>query len=119
MFKLTGEKYKALMFQIGTSKEGRGGRRKLPSVFTENGIAMLSGILNSDKAISVNISIMRIFTKLRCILMSNETISKKIEQLETDSKEMKEVFRIVFDKLNKLENKAPVLSAKRSKIGLK
>ena len=72
------------MFQIGTSKEGRGGRRKVPSVFTENGIAMLSGVLNSDRVITVNISIMRIFTKLHIILMSDETLAEK----------MKKVFRI-------------------------
>ena len=65
MFQLTNEEFKDLMFQIGTSKEGRGGRRKVPSVFTENGIAMLSGVLNSERAIIVNISIMRTFTKNR------------------------------------------------------
>tara|TARA_B100000029_G_C17028954_1_gene761440 strand:+ start:111 stop:629 length:519 start_codon:yes stop_codon:yes gene_type:complete len=119
MFQLTNEEFKDLMFQIGTSKEGRGGRRKVPSVFTENGIAMLSGVLNSERAITVNISIMRIFTKLRTILMSGETLSNKVEKLEHDSKEMKKIFRIVFDKLNKLEGKTPILPRKRNKIGLK
>lgn len=119
MFQLTNEEFKDLMFQIGTSKEGRGGRRKVPSVFTENGIAMLSGVLNSERAITVNISIMRIFTKLRSILMSDETLTEKIEKLECDSKEMKKVFRIVFDKLNKFEAGSPILPKERSKIGLK
>lgn len=119
MFQLTNKEFKDLMFQIGTSKEGRGGRRKTPSVFTENGIAMLSGVLNSDRAITVNISIMRIFTKLRSILMSEETLSEKIEKLENDSKEMKNVFRIVFEKLNKLEAISPILPKERNKIGLK
>lgn len=120
MFQLTGEELKSLMFQIGTSKEGkgRGGRRKLPSVFTENGIAMLSGVLNSERAITVNISIMRTFTKLRNILMSDETLAEKIGKLEYDSKEMKKVFRIVFDKLSKLESGSPALPRDRNKIGL-
>lgn len=119
MFQLTNEEFKVLMFQIGTSKEGRGGRRKVPSVFTENGIAMLSGVLNSDRAITVNISIMRIFTKLHSILMSDETLAEKIEKLECDSREMKKVFRIVFEKLNKLEMQSPVLPKDRNKIGFK
>ena len=71
MFQLTEDEFKSLMFQFGTSKIGRGGRRKLPSVFTENGIAMLSGILNSERAVNVNISIMRTFTKMRKILLSD------------------------------------------------
>lgn len=119
MFQITDEEFKALMFQIGTSKEGRGGRRKVPSVFTENGVAMLSGVLNSEMAITVNISIMRIFTKLRSILMSDETLAEKIEKLECDSKEMKKVFRIVFDKLNKLEAGSLILPKERNRIGLK
>lgn len=65
MFQLTTDEFESLKSQIATSKEGRGGKQKLPHVFTENGVAMLSGILNSDRAINVNISIMRIFTKLR------------------------------------------------------
>ncbi len=119
MFQLTLEEYEALKFQIGTSKIGRGGRRKVPFVFTENGIAMLSGVLNSDKAISVNISIMRTFTKLRSILFSNESLSEKIEKLESDSSEMKKVFRVVFDRLFKLESDSSALPKKRGKIGLK
>jgi len=61
MFQLNKEEYESLRFQIGTSKnKGRGGRRYLPFVFTEHGIAMLSSILNSDRAIKVNISIIRV-----------------------------------------------------------
>ncbi len=118
MFQLTDQEFKDLMFQIGTSNEGRGGRRKLPSVFTENGIAMLSGLLNSEKAITVNISIMRIFTKLRSILMSDKTLAEKIETLENDSKKMKKIFRIVFDKIHQLELGSPALPNDRKKIGL-
>jgi hypothetical protein len=80
---------------------------------------MLSGVLNSERAIIVNISIMRTFTKLRSILMSDETIAEKIEKLESDSKEMKKIFRIVFDKIHKLEAEAQTLPKDRNKIGLK
>lgn len=55
MFQLTVEEYESLRFQFGTSKEGKGGRRYQPLVFTENGVAMLSGILNSRQAVQVNI----------------------------------------------------------------
>lgn len=119
MFKLTDDEFKSLMFQIGTSKDGRGGRRKNPVVFTENGVAMLSGVLNSDRAIDVNVSIMRIFTKLRTILISDETLSEKIEKLENDSREMKNIFRIIFDKFDQLEMKIPLLPKDRKKIGFK
>ena len=62
---------------------------------------------------------MRIFTKLRCILMSDETLAVKIEKLECDSKEMKKVFRIVFEKLNQLEDGAHIFPKDRNRIGLK
>ena len=60
-----------------TSNTGRGGRRYLPYVFTEQGVAMLSGVLSSDRAIEVNISIMRAFVKLRQMLESNEELNRK------------------------------------------
>ena len=63
MFQLTDEEADSLRSQFATSNEGRGGRRYNPLVFTENGVAMLSGVLNSPRAIEVNIAIMRIFTK--------------------------------------------------------
>ena len=64
MFQLMTDEYEVLKRQFGTSKSGSGGKQKLPLVFTENGVAMLSGILNSERAILVNIAIMRIFTRL-------------------------------------------------------
>jgi len=64
MFQLTNEEVRTLTFQIGISNKGRGGRRTLPYVFTEQGVAMLSTVLNSERAIKVNIIIMRAFVKL-------------------------------------------------------
>ena len=66
-----------------TSKTGRGGRRYLPYAFTEQGVAMLSSVLNSSLAIAVNIEIMRAFVKLRELLSSNRELARRFAQLET------------------------------------
>ena len=117
MFQLNKEEYESLRFQIGTSKnKGRGGRRYLPFVFTEHGIAMLSSILNSDRAIKVNISIIRVFIKLRKLLSEDESLSEKVYKIE---KESGALFKIIFEKLGKLEEETPILPRKRKKIGLK
>lgn len=117
MFQLTANGYDSLRSQIVTSKGGgRGGRRYLPYVFTEQGVAMLTSVLSSERAIEVNISIMRSFVKLRQILASDQTLTSKIEHLEKGTTKL---FRIVFDRLDTLENELPILPKKRKKIGLK
>ena len=82
MFQLTETEHESLRCQFGISKEGRGGRRYLPYVFTEHGVLMLSSVLNSKKAIEVNIEIMRIFVNMRQLVLSNENLSEKIENLK-------------------------------------
>jgi len=77
MFQLTKEEAQSLRSQIAISKSGRGGRRSLPNVFTEQGVAMLSSVLNSDQAIEVNIMIMRAFVKLRQLVETNEELNRK------------------------------------------
>jgi hypothetical protein len=99
MFQLTAEEADRLRCQIGTSNEGRGGRRYLPYVFTEQGVAMLSSVLNSERAILVNIEIMRAFVKLRQMLASNAELSRRLDELE--SKYDKQ-FRVVFDAIRQL-----------------
>src|ERR1051325_4958147 len=99
MFQLTQDEADLLRCQIGTSKTGRGGRRFLPYVFTEQGVAMLSSVLNSERAISVNIEIMRAFVKLRQLLASNAELSRQLAQLE--SKYDKQ-FKVVFDAIRQL-----------------
>jgi hypothetical protein len=81
MFQLSAEEAEDLIFQIGRSK-GRGGRRHRPYGFTEQGIAMLSSVLNSDRAIRVNIAIMRAFVKLRQMLDTNRELARKFSELE-------------------------------------
>ena len=115
MFSLSYQELRDLKSQIVTSSS-HGSRRKLPLAFTESGVAMLSGILNSDRAISVNISIMRTFTKLREFLANDESLSTRMHKLEKGTDRL---FRIVFERLDKIEAEAPILPSKREKIGLK
>ena len=99
MFQLTLEEADSLRCQIGTSNKGRGGRRYLPYVFTEQGVAMLSTVLNSERAISGNIEIMRAFVKLRQMLASNAELARRLDELE--SKYDKQ-FKVVFDAIRHL-----------------
>lgn len=99
MFQLSAEEYGYLKSQFVTSSENWGGKRKQPLVFTENGLAMLSGVLGSDRAIDVNIAIMRIFTKLRSFLMLEKNLINRVDQLEGDAGKM---FKIVFERLDSL-----------------
>ncbi|MFT6630930.1 MAG: hypothetical protein ACJAS4_000874 [Bacteriovoracaceae bacterium] len=116
MFKLSSEEYLSLKSQIVTSKIGRGGKQKQPLVFTENGIAMLSGVLNSEQAIEVNIAIMRIFTKLRSFMMLEKNLVNRMDRLENDTTK---VFKVVFEKLDELDDQLPTHLEKRIKIGVK
>lgn len=90
-------------------------RRNLPLLFTENGVAMLSTVLNSSTAIQVNISIMRIFTKLRSFLFLEEKLTHRIDKLEHGTNR---IFKIVFERLDSLENETPTLKPNRKKIGI-
>lgn len=117
MFQLTAEEYEVLKCQFGTSKTGSGGKQKLPLVFTENGVAMLSGILNSERAILVNIAIMRIFTRLRSFLAMENSLSDRISNLEDGTNKL---FKVVFERLDSIEELAETkIPARRKKIGLK
>ena len=100
MFQLTREEHDSLRSQIATLKGRRGEHRKyLPYVFTEQGVAMLSGILNSERAIRVNIEIMRAFVRLRQILASNAPLARKLDALE---KKYDAQFKLVFDAIRQL-----------------
>lgn len=81
MFQLTVEEDESLRSQIVTSKVGRGGRRYRLYVFTEQGVAMLSSVLNSERAVQVNIAIMRAFVRLREMIESNKELAAKLDQL--------------------------------------
>ncbi len=116
MFELSLEEFSNLKCQNGTSSSKYGGRRKQPLVFTENGVAMLSSILKSDQAALVNISIMRIFTKLRAFNLIEKEIVDRMDKIELHTDK---IFRIVFERLDELQNERPALPLVRRKIGLK
>jgi len=97
MFQLSEKEFKNLRSQIETSRWG--GRRYVPYAFTEQGVAMLSSILNSDRAIQVNIQVIRTFTKLRELLATNKELRVKIENME---KKYDAELRQVFDVLKQL-----------------
>ena len=97
MFQLTAEEFKNLMFHFGTSSWG--GARKRPRAFTEQGVAMLSSVLKSKRAVQVNIEIMRAFVRLRQWLLTHEELARKLAALE---KKYDSQFKVVFDAIRKL-----------------
>ena len=101
MFQLTNQEVIDLIFQIGISKKilGRGGRRHLPNVFTQEGIAMLSSVLRSEQAVEVNIFIMRAFVRLREMIVGHSDLSLRIDQLEAKYDKQ---FGSVFDAIREL-----------------
>jgi hypothetical protein len=98
MFQLTPSEGRLLRSQIVISK-GRGGRRHPPFAFTEQGVAMLSSVLNSPRAIAVNIEIMRVFVRLRQLTASHAHLSRRLDQLE---KRYDGQFKVVFDAIRRL-----------------
>ncbi|HOO86042.1 MAG TPA: ORF6N domain-containing protein, partial [Prolixibacteraceae bacterium] len=109
MFQLTKNEFENLKFQFGTSSWG--GTRTLPFVFTEQGVAMLSGVLSSERAIIVNIQIMRAFTKMRSMLIDNLSIKLEIEtikkKLQNQDKNIELVFKYLDELIEKQENPKP------------
>ncbi|MBI4847750.1 MAG: ORF6N domain-containing protein [Nitrospirae bacterium] len=97
MLQLTKDELENLRYHFGTSSWG--GQRYLPYAFTENGVAMLSSVLNSKRAIQVNIQIMRTFTKIRSMLASNAALARKMKSLENKYDEQ---FKVVFDAIRQL-----------------
>ncbi len=112
-FQLSSEEFAALISQFVISKTGRGGRRKLPYAFTEQGVAMLSSVLRSKRAVQVNIQIMRAFVRMRQLLVSHKDLMEKIQVME---KKYDKQFKIVFQAIYQLmkEEEKP-----KRKIGFK
>lgn len=104
MFQLTEEEVENLRFQFGTSRWG--GRRYRPYAFTEHGVAMLSSVLNSRRAVQVNISIIRAFIKLRETLATHKDLARKIEELQRQQKEHGEQLGAVYSIVQSLVQKA-------------
>ncbi len=119
MFQLSQEEFENLKSQLATSSWG--GRRKLPYAFTEQGVAMLSGVLHSDRAIKVNIQIMRVFTHMRKLLEAHKEILKKLDDLEKREIEHDEKIMLIFEYLKQLEQvrQQKIDQQNRKRVGFK
>lgn len=116
MFKLTGDEYAALRFQFGSLKRGQHAKY-LPKVFTEQGVAMLSSVLNSERAAFVNIAIMRAFVKMREVMSTHKELANKIEALERKYRDHDDQIQVVFKAIKQLLEPAPQQPKRR--IGFK
>jgi hypothetical protein len=120
MISLNEKEFENLKSQIATSSWG--GRRKLPNAFTEHGVLMLSSVLNSSKAIQVNIQIMRVFTRIRRMLTDNTELRLAIEKLErkteNNAKNIELVFQYIDELNDKNETNKPAIK-QRKQIGYK
>lgn len=114
MFQLTEKEFEILMSQNATSSWG--GTRKMPFAFTEHGVLMLSSVLNSDRAIDVNIRIMRIFTHIRQMLIDNTDLRLAIEEIKKKTDNNTKNIEVVFQYLDELLEKKP---KPRNTIGFK
>ena len=118
MFQLAYEEYDSLRSQIVILKTGRGRHRKyLPRVFTEQGVAMLSGVLNSPRAVRVNIEIMRAFVRLRRALASNRELAEKLTELEQKVAVHDDSIWTIFDAIRRLIEE-PVSPRRRIGFGV-
>ena len=119
MFQLTKEEFEILKSQNATSSWG--GRRKLPNVFTEHGVLMLSSVLNSKKSIQVNIQIMRVFTKMRELLLNHKDLILKVQKIESSLEGQGHEIQVLFEYIKRLmeEKESKQSQATRKKIGFK
>jgi len=117
MFQLTPAEAESLRFQFGTSKQGRGGRRYEPYAFTEHGVAMLSSVLNSKRAVQMNILIIRAFVQIRELLATNKDLAARVEKLEAGQKKHASIISLLAEEIDELKL-LPEPPAKR-RIGYK
>lgn len=120
MFELTSEEVMAFISrsQIATLKKGQN-IKYLPYAFTEQGVAMLASVLHSDRAIDVNIQIMRVFVRLKEYILSHKDLAKKIEDLERKFKEHDKKFILVFEAIKQLLNESIEPDQSKEPIGFK
>jgi hypothetical protein len=108
MFQLNKEETVALRFQTETSNKGRGGRRYLPYAFTEQGVAMLSSVLQGERAAQMNVAIMRAFVRLRQIIASNKDLGARIEKLERGHERTASVIEIIVEDIDRIAREVEV-----------
>ena len=119
MFELNQEEFKVLRSQFGTSSWG--GSRYVPMVFTEHGVIMLASVLNSERAIQVNIQIVRVFIRMREILSSHKDLLLKLEKIAHKLAEHDDQILVIFEYLKKLEQAKHQMQEqqKRKRVGFK
>ena len=111
MFQLTKEEFNSSLLQTARAKTGRGGRQTLPYAFTEHGVAMLSSVLNTGRAVQMNIVIIRAFIKLREIVAGNKDLARRLDQVEVRLRQHGSAIGVVVDEIKKL--KQPPTTPKR------
>ena len=116
IFELTQEEFESLRSQIVTSNKGRGGARYLPLAFTEQGVSMLSGVLNSETAVRVHIQIIRVFAKMRQLLLTHKDILLQLQKIEKNLTGHDEDIQLIFQYLKQLLNPT---QPPRNKIGFR
>lgn len=125
MFELTSQEFREWRSQFGTSNEDKMGLRYAPYAFTEDGVAQLSTVLHSERAIKVNIQIIRLFSKMRKMMITHQDILYKLEQLEKKDMEQDKKIMLIFEYLHQLEQakqqeseqkERPLIGFKTSKI---
>jgi hypothetical protein len=121
MFQLSQDEIENWKSQIVISNREKMGLRKPPLAFTEQGVAMLSSVLNSDQAIMVNIQIIRVFTKMRKLLQTHKEILQKLEEIEKKDIEQDKKIMLIFEYLKQFEQskKQELQQTNRRRIGFK
>jgi hypothetical protein len=111
MFVLSKREADSLILQSARSKTGRGGRRKLPSVFTELGVAMLSSVLTSERAVQMNIEIMRAFVRMRGLGGRNKKMAARLEKLEQRQTRVSSVIEVLVEDIDPLASEVKQMKA--------
>jgi len=121
MFELSKDEFEEWRSQFVTSKSDKKGLRYAPYVFTEQGVAMLSGVLNSERAIQMNIQIMRIFTRMRQLVMSHKEMLERMDKFETTLEGQGHEIQVLFEYIKKLmeDQESRIKQATRKSIGFK
>lgn len=123
MFQLTNQEFNNLISQIAISSSRHGGRRKLPYAFTEHGVAMLSSVLNSPRAIEMNIAIFRAFVRMRELMLHSKELTARVESLERKHDRTASVIEVLVEDIDKLVGDIKHIkqgsAAPKRKIGFK
>ncbi|MEP6962926.1 MAG: ORF6N domain-containing protein [Acidobacteriota bacterium] len=116
MFQLTADEVESLISQNAIAKGGRGGRRTLPFAFTEHGVAMLSSVLSSQRAIQMNILIIRAFVKIRELLASHRHLAARVEKLEGTQRQHDSIISLLADEIDEMKR---IPDAPKRRIGFR